>query len=570
MNDRTGYSPNNNLQTVKPLLAALLAALFMVTVPAAGSIVPDAGSILQQIRPIIPPTPTSTAMGLTIEGKPAGRLPPGFPFIVRKIQISGNTLFDTTTLHALVAAAEGKRLSLSDLGELVTRITDYYHTHGYVLARAIIPAQVIRDGVVVVEVFEARYGAIRIDNHSRVNDALLENTLSDLESGQPVGQAKLDHSLLLLADIPGVFVNATLKAGESVGTSDLFVNATSGPAVSGSIALDNHGNPYTGRVQVSGSADLVDPLHIGDILSANALSSGRGINFGRIAYESIVDAKGTRMGASYSALHYIVGGPLAVLEAHGTAQIESLWAKQTLVRSRNVNLYGQIQYDGMQLSDDIDIGALRADRHLENWTLSLAGDARDSLLSRGITIWRFDWTDGRDRFDNLAAKLADAATARTQDGFSKWTANIYRLQKLSSKDELYLAFSGQWASGDLDSSEKMTVGGPNTVRAYDMGAISGDTGYLGTAEFRHDLGRALGSQWQAVAFLDSARVTINKTIWAAGPNSADLNGVGIGLNWAGPNRWSAKICFARPIGPIPALVTNAASNRAWIETSKGF
>jgi hemolysin activation/secretion protein len=547
-----------------------LAAFFTVSASAASPVVPDAGSILQQIQPVTPPPASSTAIGLDIEGNPEGKPPPSFPFMVKGIRISGNTLFSTATLHALVADAEGKSLTLSKLGELATRVTNYYHAHGYLLARAIIPAQVIQDGVVVVEVSEARYGAIRLDNHSRVNDALLENTLSPLESGQPVEQSKLDHSLLLLADIPGVAVNATLKAGENAGTSDLLVNAASCPIVSGNVVLDNYGNPYTGRVQVGETAELIEPLHIGDILSANTLSSGRGINFGRIAYESLLDGEGTRMGASYSALHYIVGGPLSDLDAHGTAQIESLWAKQTFVRSRNVNLYGQIQYDRMRLSDDIDVGALQTDRHLENWTLSLAGDARDRLLSHGITIWRFDWTGGRDRFDNLAAQLADAATARTQEGFSKGTANIYRLQSLSPKDELYLAFTGQWANGDLDSSEKMTAGGPNTVRAYDMGAISGDTGYLGTAEFRHDLGRAWKSQWQAVAFIDSANVTVNKTIWVTGPNGADLSGAGVGLNWVGPNRWDAKICIAKPIGPIPALVTNAASSRLWIETSKGF
>jgi len=509
-------------------------------------------------------------MGLKIEGNGERQLPTSFPFTVQRIRISGNTVFNTATLHALVADAEGKNLTLADLGELAARVTKYYHIHGYVLARAIIPQQVIRDGLVDIEVSEARYGAIRLYNHSRVDDALLKSTLHPLGSGQPIEAAELDHSLLMLADIPGVAVDATLKAGESVGTSDLLVNAASGPAVSGNVVLDNYGNPYTGKVQFGATADLMDPLRIGDILSASGLSSGHGMNFGRIAYESLLNGDGTRMGASYSALHYIVGGPLADLDAHGTAQIESLWVKQTLVRSRNVNLYGQIQFDRVQLDDDIDVGGLHTDRHLENWTTSLAGDVRDKFLSRSVTIWRLDWTEGRDDFDNAAAQLADAETARAQDGFSKLAANLCRVQSLSPKDELYFNLSGQWANGNLDSSEKMIAGGPNTVRAYDMGAVSGDTGYLGTAEFRHELGQAWACQWQAVAFVDSAQVTVNKTVWVAGPNSADLSGAGVGLNWARPNRWGAKICVAKPIGPIPVLVTNPASVRAWIELTKGF
>ena len=490
--------------------------------------------------------------------------------MVKKIRISGNTLFATAVLHALVADAEGKSLTLADLEERAARITNYYHRHGYVLARALIPAQVIREGAVVIEVVEARYGAIRLDNRSRVRTAVLQDTLSPLVSGQAIGQADLDRALLLLADIPGVGVNATLKAGEAFGTSDLLVNATADPLISGSMVLDDYGNPYTGRELFSVTVNVIDPLHLGDILSLSCLSSGRGINYGRIAYEAVVDGEGTHFGGSYSTLHYIVGGPLASLNANGTAQVESLWAKQTLVRSRNFNLYAQIQYEQMQLSDQVDAGAIQTDRQLENWTVSLAGDARDTYLSRDVTIWRFDWTEGRDRFSNLVAELADAATARTQDGFSKLSASLCRLQSLSSKDELFLSFYGQWANGNLDSSEKMIAGGPDSVRAYDMGAISADVGYLETAELRHDLGSALSSQWQAVAFYDSAQVTVNKTTWAGGPNSANLSGAGIGLNCAGRRQWSAKVSVAERIGPVPAPMASAASARIWIEISKGF
>lgn len=164
----------------------------------------------------------------------------------------------------------------------------------------------------------------------------------------------------------------------------------------------------------------------------------------------------------------------------------------------------------------------------------------------------------------------DATTAKTQDEFSKWNVNLSRLQNLTPKDSLYLAFSGQWATSNLDPSEKMIAGGPYTVRAYDMGAVSGDTGYLVTAEFRRALGSAWRSQWQAVAFIDHAHVTINKTAWSTGTNSATLSGTGVGLNWAGPQQWNARIYLATRIGSTPVLVGSTASARAWIEISRGF
>ena len=136
---------------------------------------------------------------------------------------------------------------------------------------------------------------------------------------------------------------------------------------------------------------------------------------------------------------------------------------------------------------------------------------------------------------------------------------------------MYLAVSGQWASGNLDASHKMLAGGPYTVRAYDMGAVSGDTGYLAVAEWRQDMGPAWGGQWQALAFIDSARVTVNKNLWpqASAANSATLSGAGVGLNWAGP-QWSAKSYLATALGPTPALVPTHNAWRAWVEVSRRF
>ncbi len=556
---------------LRPLLLALLVfSPLAAHAQGASPVAPDAGSILRQIQPATPALPSPTGTGLTIEREGGAKLPSSAPFEAKSIRISGNTLFDTPTLHALVADAERTQLTLSQLDELAARITDYYQSRGYPLARAIIPAQAIRDGVVNIQVIEARYGKISLDNRSRVNDPLLQATLSPLQSGQAIGQTELDRSLLLLSDIPGVVVAATLKPGDSVGTSDLLVNTTPGPTVAGNVVLDDYGNRYTGRARVGGTINFIDPLHHGDVLSLNGLSSGRGMNYGRITYESLLNGQGSRLGGSYSALHYILGDPLASLNAHGTARVESLWAKHPLVRSRDANLYGQMQYDQLQLRDHIDASAIQKDRSLANWTAILGGDGRDGLLSGAVTAWNVSWTAGRVGYDDAAAQLADAATANTQGGFSRWNASLARLQGLSQTDTLYFAFSAQWAGDNLDPSQKMPAGGPYTVRAYDMGAISGDSGYVGSAEFRHNLGTAWHGQLQAVVFVDSAHVTVNKNVWVAGTNSATLSGAGIGLNWAGPDQWSARVYIAAPFGPIPVLVASTASTRAWVEVGKAF
>jgi hemolysin activation/secretion protein len=546
----------------------LLATLPFATLAAAAP--PDSGAILQQIQPVIPPAPSSTDTGLTIPQENGAALPAGAPLLVKTLRITGNEKIGTAILHALVADAEGKSLTLRDLEKLADRITDYYQTHGYPLARAIVPAQTIHDGVVQIEIIEARYGEIKLDNHSRVNDPLLQATLAPLRSGQAIAGTELDQALLLLSDIPGVAVNATLQPGDAVGTSDLVVAATSGEAVTGNVALDNYGNRYTGDARLGGTVNFIDPLRHGDELSLTGLSSGSDMNYARLGYDAVLNGMGTVLGSAYSALDYKLGDTLRALDGHGTATVASLWAKDPLLRSRDFNLYAQVGFDRTELRDNIGASDISTYRHLDTWTPTVTGDARDGFLGGGIDTWSIGWTFGRLGFDNSQAQVADAGSARTEGRFSKWNVSLDRVQLLNATTTLYLAFSGQVAHDNLDSAEKMNIGGPYTVRAYEMGAISADTGYLGTIEVRHDLALSANAQWQTVVFLDSAHMTINQSPWVAGNNGATLSGVGAGVNWTGPHRWHARVYVATPIGPAPALVGATSSTHVWAEIGKSL
>ena len=556
------------------LLVALLAAFAPLAAHAAGPVTPGAGTLLQQIQPAEAPAPSSNDTGLRIEQSTGAAIPPGVAFRVETLQITGNTLFTTAALHAMIADAEHKDLTLSQLTELAARITDFYHRHGYPLARAIIPAQTLSAGSVTIQIIEARYGKVSIHNTSRVTDTLLQDTLTRLGGGvatdRLIEQSAMDRSLLLLSDIPGAAVNATLKPGDTVGTSDMFLEVTPTPMVTGSAALDNYGNAYTGRARAGGTVNLIDPLHHGDVLSLTGLTSGSGMNYGRGSYESQINGEGTRLGGAVSALHYILGGPLANLNGNGTAQVGSLWARHPFLRDRDANLYGQIQFDRLNLQDNLNNNAIQNTRYIDNWTASVSGDLRDQFMTGGVNTWSLAGTTGLLGFDNANAQASDAATAQTRGTFTKWNASLARLQTVSENNGLYLSFTGQWANANLDASQKMIAGGPYSVRAYDMAALSGDSGSLVTAEFRHRLGQYWNGQWQALAFVDSEHLTINSNPWVAGINGATLSGAGVGLNWAGAHQWSANAYVAKPVGTTPVLVGVTKSAQGWIQINKGF
>jgi hemolysin activation/secretion protein len=548
------------------LILTLLLAFAPLSSLTAAPAVPDGGSILQEIKPLLPQQSSFGEAKLKIEQQDLSASPQSKPFLVDTILISGNTLFDSATLLGLVSDARGQMLTLQQVSDLAARITTYYKGKGYPLSRAIIPAQTITSGVITIEIIEARYGSISLVNSSRVKDALLKSTLSSLKSDDPIKQIDIDHVLLMLSDIPGVMLSGTLSPGEQVRTSDLLVDVKTGRTFSGNVIIDNYGNRYTRRERIGVALNIFNWQHLGDTFSVNALSSGSGMKFGYLGYEAQLNGIATRLGGSYSLFDYTLGEPFTYLNAHGTGYTGSLWIKQCLMRSRKVNLYGQIQYDRVSLRDRVDVIGSQKDRILSNGTASLSGDARDVLLPRGIVTFSLSCTAGMVDFDNADALVADEVTAQTQGHFYKLNTSIARLQALTSASALYISYASQWANTNLDSSQKMNIGGPNSVRAYDIGTVSGDSGYFISGEFRQDL----GGQWQALAFIDNAKIKINKNTLTADKNSSLLSGAGIGLHWSGTDSWDIKGYLAKPIGSIPEGAGDTKSTRIWLNVCRRF
>ena len=76
---------------------------------------PTSLSILQELKPQPDAAPPKGDTILRTQPAPGAGLPLTAPFDIKLINITGNTRFDTPTLHALVRPVEGTRLTLGQL-----------------------------------------------------------------------------------------------------------------------------------------------------------------------------------------------------------------------------------------------------------------------------------------------------------------------------------------------------------------------------------------------------------------------------------------------------------------------
>ncbi len=531
----------------------------------------SAGGQFQQIPPA-PSQPRSLPDIRIDRGQtPSSPEPAGVRIVVTSLRVTGETRFTEAELISAAGFRPGVELDLAGLRVLAARIADFYNRHGYFVAQAYLPAQDILNGSVTIAVIEGRYGKVSLHNRTNVSDALARSVLAGLDPGDVVAARPLERRLLLLSDLPGVGVNATLSPGQAVGTSDLLVGLTPGRRVSGSLEVDNGGNRYTGEYRGGGVLNLNEPFGHGDVASVRFLTSGSGLYYARVAYEArIQDAT---VGVSYAHLSYRLGYEFEPLDAHGTANVVSLYGSYPLVRSRDTNLRAVWDFDSRTFRDEVGATSSVTDRSARVAIVGLAGDHSDRFWGGGWTTFSVNWAVGDLNIKTPLARAIDAATARTNGSYNKLSFDIARLQQLRGPLSLYGEARGQVASKNLDSSEKMELGGAYGVRAYPEGEAYGDQGYILTAEARlrlAALSKLLRGRLEAVAFVDHGSVTLNKSPWNADPNHRTLSAAGVGLNWADSHGLLLKVAYAFKLGNEPALSAPDRSGRLWFQLSKSF
>ena len=532
---------------------------------------PSAGSQIQQIPAA--PVPQKAAPTIRIEpiSTPATPASDAAKIVVNSLQVTGAQTYSEAELVALTGFMPGSELTLADLRGMALKITENYRSKGYFVAQAYLPAQEIRNGVVTIAVVEGQYGKIAVRNQSHLSDTLAHRQLDGINTGDTIAIAPLESRLLLLSDIPGANVTSTLTPGASLGASDLIVDVTPGQRVTGSIDADNGGNRYTGEYRLGATVNLNNAAGLGDVASLRVLTSGAGLNYARGSYQ--VQLGKATAGVAYSWLSYELGKEFSSLQAKGTAKIASVYGSYPLIRSRNTNLYALLAFDHKTLQDRVDTTSSVVDRKAQVLMATLRGDHRDSLGRGGLTSYALTGTAGNIDIQTPSMRAFDAATAQSNGHFTKLGFSAMRLQSVTDTVSLYAGINGQVGSKNLDSSEKMQLGGMNGVRAYPEGEAYADQGYLLTLEARMQLPKLseqMPGQLELVGFIDTGSVTLNKNPWTTGDNRRTLSGAGIGLNWSAYNNFVVRTSYARKIGSGAATSAPDKSGRFWIQAVKYF
>lgn len=555
------------------------ALLFQATLAGAQQ-VPDAGTILRQ-----QPAPPQTAPAKPPVLKPAAPAPApadsGPRILVKGFRIRGATLIPEAELTAQLRDSIGQQLSLQQLRTRALVLVGYYAQKGY-LARVILPPQDVKDGIVEFQVIEGKRGDIGVERKGERIDAERVRRFVEerLPRGAPMNLADLGEALNILNEQPGVSVTSSLTPGKAESEIDIALAATERPLLAYSLGANNSGSRGSGEYQATGSAVLNNPSGNFDALSA-LVNSSEGSDYGRLDYGVAVGDRGLRLSTNISKLHYrLVQSNFAALQASGTADTAGLALSYPLARRNELNLSLAGSLDHKRLMDRSVVGET-GNRSVDVAGLGLSGYTLvDAAWMQGVVPFGANLNWGKMNQHNAGALAADQAGRRVEGGYTKLAYNTGLIRSLSAKWRFNATLRGQLASKNLDSSERLSLGGPDAIRAYPVGEALGDEGWISSFNFDYQASDPLTLS----VFVDLGQVYINHRAfdgWNAGnpnlPNRYELAGAGVGSSWRFAPQALLSLSLAAPIGNNPAADAsgNDSDNRhravrGWLSLSAQF
>jgi hemolysin activation/secretion protein len=498
---------------------------------------------------------------------------------LKNIHFQGVTILGDMELKGLVERYLNVPMSYEQMLDIGMTVETYYRQNNY-LARVILPPQDLTDGVLMVDVIESVFSKVEVEQEL----ADLPNTQAHVEAiilaqqptGEPLNTKSLDRALALANDLPGMNVQGSLRQGSDAGETELLLKLYQGRTRQAELSLDNAGSRATGVQRLMASMTWFNPNDIADLLSLVAVHT-QGSDYARLAYSLPVGTDGWRMGLNTSAMSYeVVVGEQGMVGAVGHAVTQGLEWLYPLLRADDRSATVTLTADAKKFQNTSAQGLLMSDYEAKVLAAQVSGFYRDLNPGGGTGTYALQLSHGHINLDGSLSQQTDSTTVQTAGMFDKLRVNGTWQQSLSTQTSAFVSYTGQVADRNLDSSEKMQLGGMNGVRAYPTGEGSGSDAQLVQLELRH----RLESGVNLTGFYDWGQIWLqHDPSYPGGPqhNRNTYKGFGASVAFTNDDGVNFKATWARRQGsnPNPTQTGNDQDgtrdrNRYWLQVTLPF
>lgn len=392
------------------------------------------------------------------------------------------TPLEVQKLVWLIREQRGKRgVTLGQIETVAHEITRFYRKRGFVLAKAYIPKQRVRDGVVNLTLLLGMLGEVSVSGNQLYNSKSLQSVFSGLLA-QPVINKTVEESLYLINDFPGVNVEGYFEPGYQVGDTRLNINVRNETRYNAYVRVDNHGTDESGLYRFYTDFQLNNLFGIADYLKASLLEAKSPSNttYWQLIFASNFFSPYFRIGLESSRNQFIVDqSQIENIDLNGEVDVFAVNGKYIRERGRTKNSSYEFRFE--IIKSDLQIGDLpdinnTLDEELTHYSLKYNFDFLDDVNKRlheasvKYTRGRFDVgaDPGQDeRYDILSADYT--------------LLNFLNVPFTESHSRLIFRSSVQYAGGNLSSIARFPLAGPTRARGFSPSFFTADDAiYLGT------------------------------------------------------------------------------------------
>ena len=457
-----------------------------VTIP--GSALPGAVQPGRGDRPA-PTMPSQPDFDFSIDApsrSAVGRAVDTVTFTLKDLTVTGSKTIPAESFRPLYEKLIGQTVKLSNILDVADAIEKMYRDRGYILVRAYVPPQRVRDGVFTINVVEGKIAHVTVQGGTPATQEQIKQYIQPSMDRVPLPLASMERGLLLSNDLPGTQASGVLKPSEDIpGASDLVVSVDQ-PRFTGGLGADNRGSRYSGLWTLNADAEVNSVFDGADQLSGVFTTSPDATEqvAGQARYRRAIGPDGVIGTIAGTITH---GQPGSTLTSFGV--VTDSWAvgprvTWPIIRTRAESL----QLDGGVTFQQADIDVLSSRIAHDVWRVAdinatylysnwLGGSWMAQVgIAQGIP--------GLGASPNLSANLSRKGGYLD---FTKLTGLVRYVGVMPQGFSIVLTGQGQFSSAPLINGELISFGGVGIGRGYDPGAITGDHGIGGSGELRYDV-----------------------------------------------------------------------------------
>lgn len=472
--------------------------------------------------------------------------------LVQDIKIIGATHYSPDELRGLYAHLIGQEVTLADVYLVEEEITRKYRDDGFILSRAVIPEQRIKDGVVEIRVVEGFIDTIIVEGGEHSEKRIRKYTHKILES-KPLHIRDLERYLLFVNDLPGITSQSILRPSDKNQGASNLVAMVEHKTLDGNLSYDNYGSHYVGPIRGTMSVNLNSFMGFGERITLDAMLANPAseLKYSQLSFALPLGNEGITLTVRSSQSPSEPDDDLAVQQVESDSTQQSLEVHLPVVRSRDFNFTFDASYT--HKANDVDVlrTANIRDR-LKILKLTSTVEYADALA--GYTKFS---VSARKGYDWNSTKQGDLLSSRPEahPQFICFSGEVQRNQGLHNIiNGLNLFVLGQWqyANKPLFSSEEFGLGGRQIGRGYDTGEILGEKGYGVSVELQYTAPEVWGVTSQLYGFYDTGEVwNRDRADDNTSNEKPNLSSDGLGARFFWNNALSVNLEVAKPVGRIP-------------------